>query len=130
MKFYIKSGDNFSEQSHYGHIKGVEKMLDLIDSYTEYHRVLILDWKEIPVKLVETDASIKHPTNNEALNLVFQNIDTKSKNFGDQYIGQVNGWKLHKIKFIFEQHKFQILVSPVFQIIVLIVIAMIVNIYR
>lgn len=118
MNFFTKRGDHISAESNYGSIKA--KNVDIhIDTYIHYYRVLNLDWKELPVKLVATDAKILHPQNSQELNLIFENIDTKSEDFGVQYLAQVSGWQLHKIKFIFEAHPFQFVASSGFVIIVL-----------
>lgn len=118
MKIYIKSGDKISSESKSGHLK--ETNIEYgIEDYTHYHRVLNYDWNEIPVRLIETDADIIHPETSEILNVVFKNIDAKSEDFGMQYLANVRGWKLHKIKFIFEQHSFQFLASGGFWIILI-----------
>ena len=118
MNIYTKSGDTLSDKSQYGSLKEKE----VYHTYTQHFRVLNLNWEEIPVKLVSTKEDITHPLTSEKLNLVFKNIDNASEDFGVEYYAEVGGWQLHKIKFIFQEHPFQFLVSPVFQIMLLVVL--------
>lgn len=121
MNIYTKSGDTLSDKGQYGFLKEREVLFGL-ENYTHHYRVLNLNWEEIPVKLVSTKMDTRHPLTSEKLNLVFQNIDKASEDFGVEYYAEVGGWQLHKIKFIFEEHPVQFLASPVFQIIFLLVV--------
>jgi len=108
MNIYVKSGSEISSKSRSGHIK-----IDELGTY----RVLCMDFKEIAVKLISTEAKIIHPKNKEDLNLILENIEAGSKDFGVQYLAKVDGWELSDIKYVFEKHKFQFVLNPIFLLI-------------